>query len=104
MVRKHYQSQHRFDCSPIAQVELNLECRDEIVPDTSVRNRNELNRRRDVLSEPCGKAVSSSLFTDAGSTLYSPNSVNPFGPVNRERSRDSAILAGVGTGMLVYEL
>lgn len=32
MVRKHYQSQHRFDCSPIAQVELNLECRDEIVP------------------------------------------------------------------------
>ncbi|MCO8120352.1 ISNCY family transposase [Stieleria sp. TO1_6] len=32
MVRKHYQSQHRFDCSPVAQVELNLECRDEIVP------------------------------------------------------------------------
>lgn len=32
MVRKHYQSQHRFDCSPIAQVELNVECRDEIVP------------------------------------------------------------------------
>ena len=32
MVRKHYQSQHRFDASPIAEVELNLECRDEIVP------------------------------------------------------------------------
>lgn len=32
MVRKHYQSQHRFDCSPVAQVELNWECRDEIVP------------------------------------------------------------------------
>lgn len=32
MVRKHYQSQHRFDCSPVAQVELNLECRDEMVP------------------------------------------------------------------------
>lgn len=32
MVRKHYQSQQRFDCSPIAQVELNLECRDEIIP------------------------------------------------------------------------
>ncbi|TWT74713.1 hypothetical protein CA13_59120 [Planctomycetes bacterium CA13] len=32
MVRKHYQSQHRFDCSPVAQVQLNLECRDEIVP------------------------------------------------------------------------
>lgn len=32
MVRKHYQAQHRFDCSPIAQVEINFECRDEIVP------------------------------------------------------------------------
>jgi transposase, IS5 family len=32
VVRKHYQSQHRFDCSPVAQVELNLECRDELVP------------------------------------------------------------------------
>jgi len=32
VVRKHYQSQHRFDCSPIAQVELNVECRDEIIP------------------------------------------------------------------------
>lgn len=32
MVRKAYQSQHRFDCSPIAQVELNLDCRDEMIP------------------------------------------------------------------------
>lgn len=32
MVRKHYQQQHRFDKSPIANVTLNLECRDEIVP------------------------------------------------------------------------
>ncbi len=32
MVRKHYQQQHRFDVSPIANVPLNLECRDEIVP------------------------------------------------------------------------
>jgi transposase, IS5 family len=32
MVRKHYQQQHRFDNSPIANVTLNLECRDEIVP------------------------------------------------------------------------
>ncbi|MGB7347780.1 MAG: ISNCY family transposase [Pirellulaceae bacterium] len=32
MVRKHYQSQQRFDCSPVAQVQLNLECRDEIIP------------------------------------------------------------------------
>lgn len=32
MVRKHYQPQHRFDNSPIANVTLNLECRDEIVP------------------------------------------------------------------------
>jgi len=32
MVRKHYQQQQRFDNSPIANVELNLECRDEIVP------------------------------------------------------------------------
>lgn len=32
MVRKHYQSQHRFDCSPIAHVELNVQCRDEIIP------------------------------------------------------------------------
>lgn len=32
VVRKHYQSQHRFDRSPISQVELNIECRDEITP------------------------------------------------------------------------
>jgi transposase, IS5 family len=32
MVRKHYQQQYRFDNSPIANVTLNLECRDEIVP------------------------------------------------------------------------
>lgn len=32
MVRAHYQQQHRFDCSPIANVQLNLECRDEIIP------------------------------------------------------------------------
>lgn len=31
-MRKHYQTQRRFDCSPIAQVSLDLECRDEIVP------------------------------------------------------------------------
>ena len=32
MVRKHYQAQYRFDSSPIANVQLNLECRDEIIP------------------------------------------------------------------------
>jgi len=32
LVRKHYQQQHRFDASPIASVQLNLECRDELVP------------------------------------------------------------------------
>lgn len=32
MVRQPYQSQHRFDCSPVAQVQLNLECRDEVIP------------------------------------------------------------------------
>lgn len=32
VVRKHYQRQHRFDSSPIASVELNLECRDEMIP------------------------------------------------------------------------
>ncbi len=31
-MRKAYSSQRRFDCSPIAQVSLNLECRDEIIP------------------------------------------------------------------------
>ncbi|MEM6692885.1 MAG: ISNCY family transposase [Planctomycetota bacterium] len=32
MVRKHYDQQKRFDRSPIASVELNTECRDEIIP------------------------------------------------------------------------
>jgi transposase, IS5 family len=32
VVRKHYQQQCRFDNSPIANVPLNLECRDEIIP------------------------------------------------------------------------
>lgn len=32
MVRKSYQPQYRFDSSPIANVPLNLECRDEIIP------------------------------------------------------------------------
>lgn len=32
MVRKHYQQQARFDNSPIANVTLNLECRDDIIP------------------------------------------------------------------------
>jgi len=32
VVRKHYPQQHRFDVSPIANVPLNLDCRDEIVP------------------------------------------------------------------------
>lgn len=32
MVRKHYQQQYRFDNSPIANVSLNLECRDEMIP------------------------------------------------------------------------
>lgn len=32
MVRKPYQRQQRFDSSPISQVVLNFECRDEIVP------------------------------------------------------------------------
>ena len=31
-MRKAYSPQRRFDCSPIAQVSLNLECRDEIIP------------------------------------------------------------------------
>lgn len=43
-----------------------------------------------------GAVVSNSLATAAGSTLYSPNSVNPSAIVNRESQRDSAILAGVG--------
>ncbi len=32
MVRKHYQPQYRFDSSPIANIQLNLECRDEVIP------------------------------------------------------------------------
>ncbi len=32
MVRIPYQRQHRFDCSPIAQVKLNFDCRDELIP------------------------------------------------------------------------
>lgn len=32
MVRKHYQPQYRFDSCPIAEVQLNLECRDEVIP------------------------------------------------------------------------
>lgn len=31
-MRKAYSNQLRFDCQPIEQVALNLECRDEIVP------------------------------------------------------------------------
>ena len=31
-MRKSYSNQLRFDCLPIEQVTLNLECRDEIVP------------------------------------------------------------------------
>jgi hypothetical protein len=31
-MRKAYSRQRRFDCSSVAEVELNLECRDEIVP------------------------------------------------------------------------
>jgi len=32
VVRKPYDTQYRFDSSPIAQVQLNLECRDELIP------------------------------------------------------------------------
>jgi hypothetical protein len=31
-MRKHYERQYRFDSSPISEVALNFECRDEIVP------------------------------------------------------------------------
>lgn len=31
-MRKAFSSQLRFDCSPIGQVQLNIECRDEIIP------------------------------------------------------------------------
>jgi hypothetical protein len=40
---------------------------------------------------------SNSLFSAAGSTLYSPDSVNPSASVNRESLRDFAFLDGVGT-------
>ena len=32
MVRKAYEAQHRFDVAPIAEVELNLNCRDSMIP------------------------------------------------------------------------
>ena len=31
-MRQHYERQRRFDCSPIAEVSLNFECRDEMIP------------------------------------------------------------------------
>jgi hypothetical protein len=31
-MRKHYEKQGRFDCTPIAELTLNYECRDEVVP------------------------------------------------------------------------
>lgn len=31
-MRQSYERQHRFDCTPIAALELNLECRDETIP------------------------------------------------------------------------
>ncbi len=31
-MRKHYDKQRRFDCTPIAELTLNFECRDEMVP------------------------------------------------------------------------
>ena len=31
-MRKAYSPQRRFDCSPIAEVPLNFECRDEVIP------------------------------------------------------------------------
>jgi hypothetical protein len=31
-MRRHYQRQHRFDCTPIAELVLNYDCRDEIIP------------------------------------------------------------------------
>jgi hypothetical protein len=41
--------------------------------------------------------VSNSRAERSNKLSSNPDSVNPFGPVNRERLRDSAILAGVGT-------
>ncbi|XZE19545.1 DUF2809 domain-containing protein [Pirellulaceae bacterium SH449] len=40
--------------------------------------------------------LSNSLFSAAGSTLYSPDSVNPSAIVNRASLRDFALLDGVG--------
>ena len=31
-MRQHYDQQRRFDCTPIAQLVLNCECRDEMIP------------------------------------------------------------------------
>lgn len=31
-MRQHYDKQRRFDCTPIGELELNYECRDEVVP------------------------------------------------------------------------
>ncbi len=31
-MRQHYEKQRRFDCTPIAELMLNYECRDEVVP------------------------------------------------------------------------
>ena len=31
-MRRHYQRQRRFDCTPIAELTLNYECRDEMIP------------------------------------------------------------------------
>jgi transposase, IS5 family len=31
-MRKHYDRQRRFDCTPIAELSLNYECRDEVIP------------------------------------------------------------------------
>lgn len=65
-MRQHYQRQRRFDCTPIAELTLNYECRDEMIPvlaglqhlysDNSLRNKivklvaNDINEdtRRDV--------------------------------------------------------
>ena len=52
--------------------------------------------RGDAVSEPWELAISNSLATATNKLSDNPNSVNPFGPVNRESPRDSAILAGVG--------
>jgi hypothetical protein len=65
-------------------------------PDTSICNRNELNRRRDVSSEPWGQAVSNSLAKSLAVLSTDPNFVNQSAAVNRESPRDFAILDGVG--------